>query len=275
MIPAEKHPWVEAWFRRYTRAYLRRSFHRVLLSGELPPPPEQPRLVCMSHSSWWDLLLGFWLCRDVLGWDGYAPMDARQLRRYPMLRRIGVFGVERESLRGGREFVEYGRGLLAGSRRSLWITAQGEMTSTSRRPVRFYSGAGHLAEALAASGDGVEIVTLALEYELWDEKRPEAFVRFGPVRRVAPGSSGFRRELTRELEEDLTRELDHLFCERTERDPARFTELLRGEGGISPVYDFLRRVSALARGGAGPGAHGEVPTPPRWGPASRRRREGP
>ena len=50
-------------------------------------------------------------------------MDQRQLCRYPVLTRLGVFGVDRESLHGGREFLDYARGLLEGRQRALWITA--------------------------------------------------------------------------------------------------------------------------------------------------------
>lgn len=266
MIPAAKNPYVQAWFTRYTRGYLRRSFHRVLLSGEPPVRPEGPVVVCLSHSSWWDMLLAFWLSEDVLGWDGYGPMDERQLRRYPILRRVGVFGVDRESLAGGREFLAYSRTLLSEGRRTLWITAQGAMVSSQARPVRFYSGVAHLVQAL---GD-CHVVPAALDYEFWDEKRPEALVRFGAPRRLRAGEGPHRRVLLQELERDLEAEMDHLAAEMQTRDVSRFRVLLGSDGGISPVYDTLRRLSAGLRRERVEAEHGAVATPPRWGPAARR-----
>ena len=265
MIPAKKNRLVQEWFRGYARSYLRRSFHRILVTGEMPGPLDGPTLVCVNHSSWWDLLLAFWLSRDVLDWDGYGPMDERQLRRYPILTRIGVFGVDRESLQGGREFLEYARRVMAGRKLALWITAQGAMVSNDRRPVRFYSGVAHLAQAL---GD-CRVMTLALDYEFWDEKRPEAFVSFGPVRRIEAGPHFSRRALLQELETGLEGQMDALAALRRQRDPSLFRVVLDGRGGISPVYDAIRRLGALARGKRFSSEHGAVSTPPRWGPARR------
>jgi len=265
MIPAAKNPLVERWFRGYVRRYLRRSFHRVLLLGDLPRAPEGPLLVCVNHSSWWDLLLGFWLSREVLGWDSYGPMDQRQLRRYPIFTRLGVFGVDRESLQGGREFVSYATTLLAGSRRALWITAQGAIVSNSRRPVRYYSGVAHLARALAPC----HVLTVALDYEFWDEKLPEAFVSVGPMVTIDsdPRSRG---ELLHQLERTMEDQLDGLAEARVRRDPREFRELLRGGGSVSPVYDALRRLTSRGRGETFNPEHGALATPPRWGPERRR-----
>lgn len=265
MIPAQKNPYIERWFTGYTRKYLQRSFHRVLLSGELPDRGEGPVVVCMNHSSWWDMLLAFWLSRDVLGWDGYGPMDERQLRRYRILSRIGVFGVDRESLAGGRDFLAYARELLDGTDRALWITAQGELTSNDLRPVRFYSGIAHVVQAVGRC----RVVPAALDYEFWDEKRPEVFVRFGPARQVEAGESFQRRALLRDLERSLEAEMDTLAGLRRTRDASNFRMLLGSSAGISPVYDGIRRLGARLRGGEYQAEHGAVTTPPRWGPAAR------
>jgi 1-acyl-sn-glycerol-3-phosphate acyltransferase len=266
MLPAAKNPLVTSWFRGYTRRYLRRSFHRVLIHGSRPALPPGPLLVCSNHSSWWDLLLAFWLCEDLLGWDAWGPMDVRQLRRYPILRRIGVFGVDRESLAGGRMFLEYARALLAGRRRVLWLTAQGAMVSPEVRPVRLYSGPARLAEAL---GD-CHVLTVALDYAFWEERRPEALVSWGTPWRVRAGEPGFsHRAVHHALEAELESRLELLGELRRERDPGRFQVALAGVNGISPAYDALRRAQGWWRRVRLPREHGAVRTPPRWGPGAR------
>ncbi len=269
MIPACKNRYVEQWFRGYVRSYLRRSFHRVLLAGELPPSPDGPLVVCVNHSSWWDMLFCFWLSRDVLDWDSYGPMDERQLRRYGILRRIGVFGVDRESLNGGREFLQYARELLGGEeRRVIWMTAQGAMISNDERPVRFYGGVSHLVQALGRC----QVMTAALDYEFWDEKRPEAFVSLGAPRTVEAGPGFSRKAFLRELEAELEQRMDRLDTLRRTRDAASFRELLSSRSGISPTYDLLRRFGARLAGAEYAEQHGQVVTPPRWGPAARENR---
>lgn len=267
MIPAAKNRLVNAWFRRYVRRYLRRSFHQVLVAGELPSKPEGPVLVCLSHSSWWDMLIAYWASEELLGWDGYGPMDERQLRRYGILRRIGVFGVDRESLAGGREFLEYARDLAQEKQRALWITAQGAMISSETRPIRLYSGIAHLARALGQCS----VITAALQYEFWDEKRPEIFLSFGSTRFVDGTAPGFSsKALLRALEADLTAQMDALAALRQQRDPSLFQVALASQGSISPTYDQLRRLAASVRGERMESEHGALATPPRWGPAGRK-----
>ena len=264
MIPAQKHAYVERWFQDYAERYLRRSFHRVLLLGDLPERPPGPVLVCLNHSSWWDMLVSFWLSRAVLGWDCYGPMDRRQLARYPVLSRIGVFGVDRQSLQGGREFLEYAGILLAGQQRALWVTSQGAMVSNDRRPVRLYSGIARLACALPEA----HVTTAVLDYEFWEDRLPEAFVRFGPVRREEPGTDA--TALLDKLAATLEQEMDRLDAARRQRDPSLFRELLGGESSLSPVYDLFRRLKAGLRGRPFHPAHGAVKSAPLWGPAAER-----
>ncbi len=221
------------------------------------------------------MLAAFWIATDLLGWEGYGPMDERQLRRYAILRRIGVFGVDRESLRGGREFLDYATGLLAGTDRALWITAQGELVSTDVRPIRFYSGPAYLAERLLRETGRCAYLSVALDYEFWDEKRPELLIRFGAVRELKAEPGLLRKTILRAMEADLEAEMDALDELRRGRDASQFRQALAdrtGGGGVSPVYDLLRSVSARIRREHAPREHGAVHTPPRWGPASARRR---
>jgi 1-acyl-sn-glycerol-3-phosphate acyltransferase len=269
MIPAAKNRYVTAWFRGYVRRYLRQSFHRVLVAGELPATPEVPVLVCLSHSSWWDMLIAFWASHDLLGWDGFGPMDERQLRRYGILRRIGVFGVDRESLSGGREFLAYTRELAAGRQRAIWITSQGAMVSSEERPIRLYSGIAHLARAVGRCN----IVTAAIQYEFWEEKRPEVFLSLSHPRLVDATLPGFSpKALLRELEGELEARMDVLAELRRQRDVSQFRVALSGQGGISPTYDWLRQMACRVRGERMAAEHGALATPPRWGPAGRRER---
>ncbi len=266
MIPAAKNRWVEDWFHAYTRRYLRRSFHRVMVLGEVPEKPAGPVLICSNHSSWWDLLTAFWLSRDVLGWEGYAPMDERQLRRYGILRHIGIFGVDREHLSGGREFLDYSQSLLRGEDRALWITAQGAMISNDVRPVRLYSGIAHLVKALREC----HVLTVAIDYEFWDEKRPELLIALGPLMPITAEDDFSTRGFLRCLEERLELLMDELDHARRQRDERLFHTALSSSAGISPIYDLGRRLGAAARGERLETLHGAVVSPPRFGPAHRR-----
>lgn len=263
MIPARKHPWVDLWFTAYVDRYLRHSFHRILSRGPIPDLPDGPVVICTNHSSWWDTLVDYWLSRRVLAIDAYGPMDQRQLRRYPVLSRIGVFGVDRESLQGGREFLAYATELLRGRRSALVLTVQGAMVSPDQRPIRAYGGAARVVREVGKCS----LVTLAIDYGFWDDRHPEIFLEWGEVRSFVPESAPSPRELTREIEAELTTLLDRQAEFKRSRDSSGATVLLQARSGVSPVYDLIRRL----RGETGAALdHGSVRTPPQWGPGRDR-----
>jgi len=261
LIPAAKWTPLEGWFGTYTKRYLQRSFHTIHLLGSLPQlsvSDDIPLLVCLNHASWWDVMLGFHLQHTLFGWDWYGVMDARQLQRYSILRHVGMIGVDRTSLAGAKEFLEHATTLLRGKRRSLWLTPQGEMLSPRARPICFQSGLGHLAAAL---GD-FQIVRIALHYEHWNERAPEAFVHISPTEIHSDSHDAFdRKAFLCHQERRMEREVDALLLAAEQRDPTLFTPLLHGSSGISPTYDLIRLAAAKIRGKAYTQEHGEVVTP--------------
>jgi 1-acyl-sn-glycerol-3-phosphate acyltransferase len=261
MIPPRKSPWLERSFHVYNRRFLRAHFNRIHLDGDLDALQgngKTPLLLCANHSSWWDLLLGLALIERLPQWDCYAPMDEAQLRRYPFFSRLGIIGVDRGSLRGAREFVRYSRTLLEGRPRALCITPQGEFACNSARPIQFQPGVGFVARELSA----FFVSTVVLDYEFWTEKRPEAFISVRPLERITVGPDFDRRAFVHALERKMEIHLDELTALREKRNPELFTSLLSGRGGISPLYDAVRALSARLQGKRFAPQHGDVVTPP-------------
>ncbi len=261
LIPAGKWPLLEHYFLLYTRHYLRRSFHAVHLLGERPQWEDDghtPLLVCVNHSSWWDVLLGLLVETELFGWEWYTVMDARQLERYTFFTRLGVIGVDRTSLSGAKEFLNYSQNLLKGKRRSLWLTPQGAMLSNYARPMTFQPGLGYLAAGL----EDFYYTRVAFHYEFWNERLPEAFVSVAPIERISTTAPGFnRKRFLHAQERALEIQVDALLQAVQQRDPALFHSLLRGKTGISPTYDTIRRVGAKLRGESFTAEHSEIETP--------------
>lgn len=261
LIPASKWPLLNKSFMLYTRRYLQRSFHAVHLLGEPPQIADDgrtPLLVCLNHSSWWDVLMGFFVEKELFDWDYYAVMDARQLQRYKFFAHMGVIGVDRTSLAGAKEFLQYGTGLLQGQRRSLWMTPQGKMVSNHSHPITFQPGLSHLAAGL----NSFYMARVAFHYEFWNERLPEAFVSVSPVEHFQRSDAKFDRKgflHTQELA--LQAQVDMLLTAVQTRDAAAFTPLLRGRVGISPTYDAIRAFGARLRGQSFSPEHGDLITP--------------
>jgi 1-acyl-sn-glycerol-3-phosphate acyltransferase len=260
VIPAHRSPRFLRVFDRYVTRHLGRRFDRMRLwesVGHLTIPRGQPLLFILSHASWWDVLVGYYLARLVVGVESYAPMDEAQLRRYRILSRLGIYSVDRFSMTGMRAFVRYTTDLLQGER-AVWITPQGEIVSNWKRPVRFQTGVGHLVRRV----EQLITIPVAIAYEFLEEPRPEIFVKFGPPRHwAAPDESPV--EITRILEGDLERELDAMLAAVTERDIARFSVLLDGSAGPGLIYDRVRALRAWWSGRPDPRRHGDIVSDPR------------
>ena len=102
----------------------------------------------------------------------YAPMDAVSLKRYGILRRIGVFGVDSGSVRGAANFMRVGLATLVKGG-VLWVTPQGRFADVRERPLVFKPGLAALASRVPG---GCTVLPLAIEYVFWDERMPEALL---------------------------------------------------------------------------------------------------
>jgi 1-acyl-sn-glycerol-3-phosphate acyltransferase len=247
------------FFDRYVERYLRRRFHRLLLwpSGDAPALARaRPVVFAMSHGSWWDVLVGYYLARRVIGVPSYAPMDEAQLRRYRILSRLGVYSIDRGSVAGLRQFFRYTTELLRRGG-AVWMTPQGEIAPHWVRPVRFQKGLGHLVRRVP----GLAVVPVGVAYEFLEEPRPEILVKLGAARVFEAG--GDPETVTGLLERDLERELDALRDAVLARDLAPFTTMVAGRTSTSLVYDRVRALRAWLTGRPDPARHGEVVSDPR------------
>jgi 1-acyl-sn-glycerol-3-phosphate acyltransferase len=239
-VVARRSPFLCRLFRTYLRRYVRNHFHAVRLAGELPPIPDGPLLVVCNHPSWWDPLVGL-LLADRLGRALYAPMEAAALDRYRFFTRLGVFGVA-PGPAGARAFLRTGRAILETPGTALAVTAQGRFVDPRERPVRLMPGVGHLAHGV---GRGT-VLPVALEYPFWNERLPEALVRYGPPLTITPGVTP--GDWARRMAVSLEATQDALAAAAGTRDPKRFQAVLGGRVGVGGVYDRWRRVTAWATG---------------------------
>ena len=170
--------WLLRLFRWYAKRYVVRHFHAVRVShrGPIPDLPRRPVVIVVNHPSWWDPLIGLTLTERMPDWRvHFAPIEAAGLAQYRFLERLGFFGIDTATARGGLTFLRTSLAILSAPESMLWITAQGEFVDPRDRPVLLKPGIGHLAHRLS----GALIVPLALEYPFWNDRCPEALARFG------------------------------------------------------------------------------------------------
>lgn len=237
------------------RRHAARAFHAVRLARGTPPAvaADRPVLVYANHPSWWDPVLFALLHRHACpDRAGFGPIAAEELRRYGVLRRIGVFGIA-PGRHGAERFLAVADGILTAPRTVLWVTAEGAFRDPRGRPLCLRPGVAHLMRRIP----GLIALPLALEYPFWQERAPEALARFGPplCADAARGTAAWLAALT----DALAAGMDALAADATAQNAAAFERILTGRAGIGGVYDLWRRARAAWRGeplrlthGAGP-----------------------
>ncbi|MEM1423166.1 MAG: lysophospholipid acyltransferase family protein, partial [Planctomycetota bacterium] len=221
----------------------RKSFHALRISDEsagaldVLRSADGPLVVAMNHQSWWDPLTGLLLADRVCPARGaIAPMDREMLERFGILRRVGVFGIDPEDPGSLDAMRSYFSGFVrTDPRGALWLTPQGEFADP-RAPVRLRPG----AAAVAADHGACRVVSVAMEYGFWLDKRPELFLHASEVRPPERRTvAGWHRALTRAMRDDNRRLAELVIA----RSPDAFSPLLASSGtGTSPVYNLWLRL---------------------------------
>jgi 1-acyl-sn-glycerol-3-phosphate acyltransferase len=246
------------FFAPWLRRHFAKNFHAVRLSlaGAPPEPDGRPLVFYSNHPSWWDPVLYMVLADACLpGLAGYGPMEAAELERYGILKRLGVFPVDSSSSRAGVQFLRSAQAVLGRERSSLWLTPEGEFADARERPLRLKSGLAHLAKRL----DDAVLVPLALEYPFWTESKPEALARFGAPIETKHHAGLDVEAWTRLLSVRLEETMNELASEAISRRPERFRTLVGGEAGVGGVYDLWRRLKAALTGRDFRAEHGREP----------------
>ena len=251
-------PLLLEFFTGYSCLYLGSHFHAIRLSrgGGPPPSVDGPLILVMNHPSWWDPLIGLLLARRFFpDRTHYAPIDSESLDQYRFFKKLGLFGIDPGSRRSAETFLRIGRSVLECPGSALWVTAEGQFTDPRERRVRLRTGVGHLARGLERG----MLLPVALEYPFWQEKFPEALVRFGEPIRIERGGQRGPAEWTALLESRLRNAQDALMKEAVLQDPSAFEVILRGRAGVGGIYDLGRALRARMQGKPFWAAHGTEP----------------
>jgi len=242
-------PRFTAFFGWYVERKLRGAFHAVRMLPESDAALQAlrahagPVLVALNHASWWDPLIAVLLHRrHFADRDNLAPMDAHELRRFRILRKLGIFGIDPDDPGAMEAMAAYVQRRLAQMpHSSVILTPQGRFVDV-RQSVVPRPGA---AALLAARAD-MAAWSVAIEYAFWTDARPEVFLRVQQVERpVDARVSTWQRSLQQTMEMNRIALADAV----QSREPARFRIMLGGgQAQVNPLYDLWLRVTG--RGGA-------------------------
>ena len=233
------------FFRRIVGGYFRRHFHAVRIAqAERFSRIEGPLIVYANHSSWWDPMVCILLAGRLMPQRRhYAPMDDAALRKYGVLKLLGIFPIQMNTPRGAIQFLRIGEAILK-SGGVVWVTPQGRFADPREKPIVFKAGMAALAERVAATLGSCTLLPLAIEYPFWDERLPETLLYFAEPIRILSGESVQSvqsravQALEAAVEENRRRALT--------RDPSSYEVLARGTLGAGGFYALGKRLKAFA-----------------------------
>jgi 1-acyl-sn-glycerol-3-phosphate acyltransferase len=230
------------FFAWYVRRMFRKSFHALRIAKGTRDSLASlaghrgPVIVVMNHSSWWDPLVALMVGRELCPQrTGCAPMDARELAKFGMLRKLGIFGIDPDDAKSLPAMSRYVLDCFAREpMATLWITPQGRFMDV-RDAIALRPG----TAAIAARAPGVRCVSLAIEYAFWVDQKPEVFTRLADVPTPAtPSTAHWHAGLTAAMQANG----DALAALVRARDASGFEPLSAGEGGrdgsVHPVMDW-------------------------------------
>jgi len=221
--------WKLRCFRRYSRRFIAKNFHSVRLLGELDESlttGEDPVIIAANHPSWWDPLISIYLAETFAGHkQHFAPIENVMLEKYGIFKKLGFFGVEKDTVSGLKDFLKIGKHALAKNSAVMWMTPQGNFSDIRQRPVELKKG----ISTLAKNSHDVKVLPLALECVFWYDKCPEILLNFGePV------------SLNENVHDAITQGLEDVMDELAEasigRKKEKFIHLLGGDAGVGGVY---------------------------------------
>ena len=224
MIPSRKQRTFNAWFAGHARGRIHGAFAATRIHGlrrtrELSQ--SAPVLVVSNHTAWWDPLVVLHVSQHLLQTDGYALMDAKNLRKLPFFALVGAFGVDLDRPEDGATAMKYTARLLDRPGRLCWIFAQGQERPITGRPLGFRPGAAEIARI----AKGARVVPAALRYELGAEERPFLYISLGaPI----------------EAERDVTTARAAQEA-AVEAELARIERAIQGEGEADDAFEEVHR----------------------------------
>ncbi|GGL84335.1 1-acyl-sn-glycerol-3-phosphate acyltransferase [Deinococcus aerolatus] len=214
----DRAPWATPVLRHSIRRSLRTGLGGVWLRGSLPPGGA---VLAPNHQSWWD---GY-VMREVAwfaGADFCILTVARQLERFPFLRRVGALepGRVREAARRARS--------------GAWVTVFPEGAVQPPGGLNTL----HPGAAWIARTAGVPLVPVALRVTLRGGQWPEAYLRIGAA--------------TTDLAGALAHELSLLDAELAASDPeqplAGYLRVMAGRAGVSDTVGWPARLLTQVTG---------------------------
>ncbi len=206
-----------------------------------------PLIFCVTHSGWYDGYLTYVINKALFRRAGYLMMEEANLKRYPFLAWVGVFGVDRDDPRKALRSLDYISARIKQERAALWMFPQGTITHPDARPLKLYGGVANVARRL----EECALLPVATRYEFGLEQSAEVYVRVGAPILLRPHERQLSsKEITGGVARAMTETADRLHMDVMSMSRPQYRKVMGGRGSVNKVWDgLLGAVSKLRHHG--------------------------
>ncbi|MCX5690343.1 MAG: lysophospholipid acyltransferase family protein [Planctomycetota bacterium] len=266
LLPATFSPRIFRGFAWYLRRLLRRDFKAIHLSRSThaafaaSASHPGPLIVLMTHSAWWDPLIGLFLAdRFHAHRRGCAPMDIAMIRKFGFFKKLGLFGIDPDHPDASQAMRSYVLSFFdQGPYPTLWLTPQGNF-SDPRHPILLRPGAAAICAACTPPSHPhpPKALAIAIEYVFRLDRKAEVFIH---AQAVTPPDKPSTPHWHKALATSLTSAAATLACDVQSLDPARFETVLSKATKVNPLFDLW--ASLTGRSNTISNAHRTLPPSP-------------
>ena len=248
ILPHRRQEWFCRLFRWYTRRLVGKSFNAMrLATGGIDTfaafdAHDGPTILLLNHQSWWDPILTVALVdRFTPTREVFAPMDRAMVEQFAFMRKLGLFGVDLDDPSAFRALVQYASELSRESPNpSFWITPQGQFADV-RAPLELRPGAAAIAARLAKDGAPPRVLSLAIEFAFWEDRKPEVLLL---AKHCPPPERSTTSLWQRQMTDSMQTAMANLAELAIARAASAFETVLgRGASGVNPVYDSILKLT--------------------------------
>jgi len=169
-----------------------------------------PTIAFAPHSNWWDGIVGYNICRRILGKE--IRLMVEELNRFPLLRRAGAFPVNKKSPQASMKALNYSVEVVGDSNNVLYLFPQGIIKPPNFRPIEFQTGLSYIALKAAKKYGKVNLIPISVNYFFLRADKPEVIVNIGEVITLEDSKTD-RKEFSHFLEQTLGHACDKQMSE--------------------------------------------------------------
>lgn len=189
MIKVRRFKQAEILYRAYISFLLKSNFSKFLVAGEMPELNNNKGLIVTpNHFSWWDGFFTGYLMRFYSDKNPNVMMLEEQLKKYPFFSLVGAFSIDKNSVSGIRESIDYCKQIVSDYSGYLIYYPQGEIQKYSYFPVKLQKGLKYICKDTDS-----DVLTVSFKIVYENEKKPAVICRFGKLTSSKVLYSGFEK----------------------------------------------------------------------------------